>query len=125
MCIPDGCMKQESPQETECWIAKILVQRRHGARFDATEEAIAHYEAGSVAQLSQKTRNVAKLVAVIRIGDQHVTSACCQNTCVQSGTIPPSVHVDHTCAPSNRNLRRTIGRAVVGDDDLTENAVLT
>jgi hypothetical protein len=42
--IPTGTAKQQLADAAQDRVAEIAVQRRHGARLDATTKAIAHHQ---------------------------------------------------------------------------------
>src|SRR5258708_29865155 len=60
-------MKQGIEQRRKSGIPEVLVQRRHGSRFDFPAEPVAHHDVISFAQFFHEARHIREIVAVVRI----------------------------------------------------------
>ena len=85
-------VKEEPSQKTQHWVAKIPVQKRHGAFLNASAKPVAHHEVSAGAQLLQEFGNVAKVVTRICVAHDYVSPARRRDTAHQSVAVTAIRH---------------------------------
>src|SRR5258708_32092476 len=103
-------------QPAQTGIAKISVQRRHGAGLDAAAKAIAHNEVVAPAQFVDEIGNLAEIVAVIGVSHDDIFTAGGADARLQRCAVAPFGDADYGGSIVLGNFNRAIGRAVVRDN---------
>src|SRR5258708_3498721 len=103
-------------QPAQTGIAKVSVQRRHGAGLDAAAKAIAHDEVVAPAQFVDEIGNLNEIVAVIGVAHDDVFTAGGGDARLQRRAVAPLVDADYGGSIVLGNFNRAIGRAVVRDN---------
>ena len=80
------------------------MQHRHRARADAAGEAVAHHQVVALAQLGQEARDVREVIAVVRIGHEHIGAAGGGDARVQRGTVAANRYGDEASTAVCRDL---------------------
>src|SRR5689334_7303787 len=92
----------------------------HGAGQNRTVQSISHHQIDAVtAQRLNEPRDVAEVVAVVRISHDKKSSARLAKTAEIGGPVASLRFVDDACAGFLGDLGGSVGRAVVNDDHFT------
>ncbi len=75
IAVSDAGAEEEIYKPAQSGIAKIFVQRRHGARLDAASEAIAHDEVVALAKFVDEIGHLAEVIAVVGVTHDDVFAA--------------------------------------------------
>ena len=114
---------EEQPRdEGEHRIADVFVERRHRAGLDPAREAIAHHQIVPRAQRVDERIDGGEVVRVIRIRHEDIGTARGIDAAHERGAVALRAYVDDARTRRARDLARTVGGAVVGDDDLAVDA---
>ena len=102
------------------------MQGRHGAGPDASSAArkpTTLHEVETRAQLFEKPGDLAEIVAVVRVPHDDVTPARRFDAACQRAAITGLLDANDPCSESLGNLTRSIGAAVVSDDDFSGDVI--
>src|SRR5260370_15206244 len=100
-------------QSGETWIAEVLMEWRHGARFDSAPEPVAQHDVIAVAQFIHESWHIAEVVTVVRIPHDDKRAASPGNARAQCGAVSALRHANHARPALFRNLNRAVRRTVV------------
>lgn len=103
-------------------IAKVSVERRHGARLDPAGKPVAHDQIGPVLERVDKVIELAPVIGIIGIGHDEVLAARRRGGGADRGAIALDRLVDDTRAQRLGDGDRAIRRAVVAHDNFAMNA---
>src|SRR5882757_2604709 len=103
-------------QPAQTGIAKIFVQRRHGAGLDAAAKAIAHDQVVAPAQFVDEIWDFAEIIAVVGVAHDDVFTAGGGDAGLQRRAVAPLGDADYGGSIVLGNFNRAIGRAVVRDN---------
>ena len=109
-------------QEREHRIAQPAMQPGHGARFHraaAGRQPATLHQVVSLSQLGDELRDVAEVVAVVRVAHDHVAPARRADAAHQGVAIAACADWYDTRAERRRDLDGAVGAAVVRDDDFS------
>jgi hypothetical protein len=93
--IPDSGSKQKVYEPTQTGIAQVFVQFGHGARFDATPEAVPHDQIVALTQFLDKIRYFAEVVAIIGIAHDDVLASRTDNPGPQRRAVTSLLDANH------------------------------
>jgi len=115
--------EEQASQEAEHRVAQILVEERHGTRRDAAGEAVADDDVGAAAQLVYKETEVGEIVAVVGVAHHHIAAAGRFDAAEQRSPVAALGNTHDASAELRGDPRRSVGAAVVGDDDFACNGI--
>src|SRR5512143_3361733 len=101
------------------------MEEGHRAGADTTSEAVAHDEVVARAQPLEEHVHRREVIGEIGVTHEHIASARRPYAAGERGTVSPDRRADDARAGTLRDLPRSIGTAVVRDDDLARDAVRT
>jgi hypothetical protein len=109
--------EEQSPEETQQWIADIPVMPRHRSGGDAALEAIPHHQLVAGPQRRDEGIEIGEVVAVIGVAHDDIAAKRRLDSGRERGAV--ATHGDgHDPRPLTLgDLPAAVGRAVVGDDD--------
>ena len=120
--VADRRPEEEPADRGEHRVAEVLVQRRHRAGLDPAAEPVAHDQVVAGAQPLDELVEVGEVVAVVGVAHDHVGAARRRDAAEERGPVPLVDDVDDARTVGFRDLLRAVGAAVVGDDDLADDA---
>src|SRR5712692_3321107 len=91
----------------------------HGPGLDFTSEAVAHDHVVALAVHFDESRNIAKVITVVRIPHDDERAAGASDARAQCGAVPALRNANYPCTVLFRNLNRAVGRAIVRDNYFT------
>ena len=98
MKISARTLEQQLANESEHGVAKILMQWRHRVGLDPAAKAISHHQVIAGAQLFDKRHQVYKVIRVVGITHDDVTTASRANPTQERAAIAFGGHIDHARA---------------------------
>jgi hypothetical protein len=123
MHVTDRRVEEHAADEGEDRVADPAMRPHHGAGLDAAREAIAEHEVVSLPQAVDQRLDGGEVVAVVGVAHDHETTADGFDAADQRAAVALARDVDHGHAKLARYVLRTVGASVVGDDDLSRQAV--
>ena len=118
MKVADLGVIEQASNVAEHRIAEITVQERHRTGRNAAGEAIAHDEIAAVTQFGHKKLQAGKIVTVIGVAHDDETALGRRDAGPECRTIATFRNRDDMRAAILRQRDGTVGRAVVGDQNL-------
>ena len=115
-------MEEDLADGREDRIADVMVLPGHGSGLDAALKAVAHDQVVPLAQFGNEAVEAFEVVAHVRVGHDAVASARGGDCAVERRAVAANGDGDDARAHAGRNLLRTIGRAVIADDDFAAHA---
>src|ERR1035441_9217110 len=91
---------------------------RHRTFLDATGEAVAHHQVITDAHALEDRWNLCKVVALVGVTHDDVASRRRSHAATYGGAVPGLIHGHHLGAVCEGDLLRSVGAAVVSDEDL-------
>ena len=122
--VADGGVEQHAPDQRERRVSDPPVRPDHRAFTDASGEPVAHDEIAALAERLEEGSDRREVVAVVGVAHDHVASACGGDASDQGASVALALHVHDLHTELARDRLRTVGAAVVGDDDLRLHAEL-
>ena len=117
--------KQHATDRRQYGIPEIAVEKRHRAGLDAAFESVAHHQVVAVAEFVDERHQTGEVIAVVGITYNDEGAGRSSDTAQKGASVTPSLGVDDACPETLGDLHRPVGTAVVGDDDLAGDAVVT
>ena len=113
---------EQPSDEAQYRVTQIAVQRRHRTLGDPALKAVAHYEVIAAAQLGDERHQPQEVIAVVAVGHRDEGATAGDDARLQCRAVAAHRHRDDARPQVGRDFLTTVGRAVVGDDDLTHDA---
>ena len=123
--VVDRCAEPSTRDAREQRVAKPAMQPRHRARQHASSagpEPAPLHELVAGAQPLDELRQLAEVVAVVGISHDHEPAACRRDAAHEGGAVTLVGHEHHSRAGVARDGDGVVRTAVVGDDDLADDA---
>ena len=96
------------------------MQQRHGPRPDATAESIPNDQVVTLPEPLDERPKAQEIVAVICVCEDDVASSCRRDPTSKRAAVTALLNRDHTRAQLPGNLLRTVGAAIVRDDQFAQ-----
>ena len=120
--VADGDAEEQSPDPREHGVAQVTVQCGHRSGRDPALEPVAHDEVSARAQGLHEGADIVQGIAVVGVGHEDELPAGFLDPTAQGGPVAEFRDGDHPGAFVAGDLLRTVGRTVVGNDDLAPDA---
>src|SRR5262245_61444724 len=109
MKVADRRVEERPADQAQHRIAKIAMQERHRARFDAAAESVTYYEIETFTQLGNKRIEVQKIVAVVTITYDDVAPARSKNSGAQRCAVAAFHDLNNAGARGDCERDRAVG----------------
>src|SRR5579872_6524675 len=100
------------------------MKKRHSALGDSATKAIAHNQLGAIEQLSQKSRDVGEVIAIVGVAHHNIATFGYSDAALQSIAVAFFGHIHQARSTLLGDLLRTVRAAVVRDDYFATNTGL-
>src|SRR5437870_1731875 len=123
MKVATGTAKKQATYRCQHRVTQVAMEWRHRAWFNSAEKAVAHYKIIAFPQFRHERSERTEVITVISITHDDVLAARGRNAAHQSVAVSPGLNINHARAMLCCNFPRSIGTAVVGNDDFACNIV--
>ena len=117
--------EQHTADHRQHRIPEIAVKKRHRTGLDAAFESVADHQVVAVAEFVDERHETREVMAAVCITRDDEGTGRSSDTAQQGASVTLSLSVNDACPEALGNLNRPVGTAVVGDDDLAVDAVVT
>lgn len=117
MGVGDAQTKEQVEQAGEDGVANITVGPRHSPWQNSALEPRAHHQVVALPQRRHQTRQVGKVVGIVRIAHDNVAAARLGDALHIGGAVAAGRLVHHPRPARARDFNRAVRRAVIGHDN--------
>ena len=97
------------------------MERRHRSLLNTTTKSITHDKIAAISKLGYEVIELREIVRIVGVAHNHEAPTCCGDPATERRTVTAIGNRHHARAEPLRDVLRSVGRAIIGDQYLAAN----